>query len=94
MLATQQWDSPVAQALNPKEWQWYGPDYALLVEMRDILRQINYKTPLQKQSDRQRMPRMTTPPWAKNEHETKFTPEPVTQEDIDAHLERLNGRRD
>lgn len=92
MLSTQPWDSPLAQVINPKEWQWYGPDYALLVEVRDMLRQLNFKTPLQKQSDRARLPKPTVPPWEKRATETKYTPTPSTQEEIDAHLARLNGR--
>ena len=91
VLATQPWDSALARAMRPKDWQWYGPQYPVLVEIRDHLRQINVKTPLQKASQKAQMPRMTTPPWEVDAQTTTYAPEPATQDDIDAHLERLNG---
>lgn len=93
MITTQPWDSPLAQALRPEDWTWYGPQSALLVEVRDHLRQINFKTPLRRASDRQRLPKMTKPPWAVDHEVTTFKPEPSTSDDVDAHIARLNGAR-
>lgn len=93
MLTTQPWDSPLAKALEPKDWHWYDPQFPVLVEIRDHLRQINFKTPIQKIAQRAAMPKMTKPPWAVDHESITYKPEPSTQDDIDAHLERLNGWR-
>lgn len=93
VLSTQAWDSPLAKAMEPENWFWYGPQYPLLIEVRDYLRQVSYKTPLQDQKHKAGMPRMTTPPWGKDEKVTKFSPEPTTEDDVLAHIEALNGAR-
>lgn len=81
----------MAKALEPKEWFWYDPAYPVLVETRDYLRQLAYKTPLQDRKHKAGMPKMTIPPWGTDSTVTKFAPEPSTADDIDAHIAALNG---
>lgn len=92
VLTTQAWDSPVAKALEPKNWFWYDPLYPVLVEVRDYLKQVSYKTPLQDRNHRAGMPKMTVPPWGTDTSVTKFAPTPVTEDELEAHFEALNGR--
>lgn len=91
VLTNQPWDSPLAKAMQPDDWFWYSPQYQLHVEIRDHLRRIDYKTPLQDRSHRAGLPKMTVPPWATDTTQTKFAPPPSTQDEIDAHIARLNG---
>lgn len=93
VLTTQPWDSPLAKALEPENWYWYGPLTPVLIETRDYLRQLAYKTPLQDLKHKAGMPKMTVPPWGKDETVEKFSPEPSTEDDVLAHIEALNGAR-
>ena len=93
VLSTQPWDSPLAKALEPENWRWYGPLNDVVIEARDFLRQLAYKTPFQDHTHKAGAPSMTTPPWSKDERTTKFAPEPVTEDDVLAHIESLNGAR-
>lgn len=93
VLSTQSWDSPLAKALEPENWHWYGPLNDVVIEARDFLRQLAYKTPFQDTKHKAGAPSMTTPPWVKDERTTKFAPEPVTEDDVLAHIESLNGAR-
>lgn len=91
-MVTQSWDSPLAKAMHPDDWYWYGPEFPILIETRDLLRIMATKQPMPRGLDRSRIPKLTLPPWAVDRNKTKFAPEPVTMDEIDAHLARLNGR--
>jgi hypothetical protein len=93
ILTTQAWDSPLAKALKPDEWYWYDPHYPVVVDSRDLLRVIATKMQVNPKVRREHIPSPTKPPWATDAGTTKYAPEPSTEDEVMAHLERLNGRR-
>jgi hypothetical protein len=93
VVRTQPWDSPLSKAMKPDEWYWHDPQFPVLMGIGDVLRVIAVKTPVPKGLSKDKIPKPTLPPWAEDRNRTKFAPEPVTKDQIDAHLERLNGRR-
>lgn len=92
IIRTSSWDSPLSKSLKPDEWHWYGPQSAVVIETRDLLRVISTKMQVHPKVRREHLPKMTVPPWQKDAGQERFAPEPVTQDEIDAHLARLNGR--
>jgi hypothetical protein len=93
VVRTQSWDSPLSKAMKPAEWYWHDPQYPVLMQMRDVLRVLTVKTPMPKGLSKDKLPKPTLPPWVEDRSREKFAPNPVTKDEIDAHLERLNGRR-
>lgn len=92
IIRTAAWDSPLAKAMEPENWAWYGPMSAVHIETRDLLRIIATKQYPHPKVRKQQIPPLTVPPWRTDANRSRFAPEPVTKDEIDAHLMRINGR--
>lgn len=92
IIRTAAWDSPLAKAMEPENWAWYGPMSAVHIETRDLLRIIATKQYPHPKVRKEQIPPFTVPPWRTDAKRSRFAPEPVTKDEIDAHLMRINGR--
>lgn len=94
VLECEPYDSPISKAMKPDEWYWHDPAFLVLNEVRNHLRQINFKTAVEKEH-KSDVPDPVLPPWveADKKKTVSIAPEPSTKDEIRAHLERLNGKR-
>lgn len=84
VIETAPWDSPIARALEPKDWPWGNPLHNIVVSILEATQAVNVKTIAPKnvrRSDFLQVPR----PWDQSKaSKTIGTPMPLA--DLDAWL--------